>query len=430
MITSSQIAQAPPHFLQEASELLQQINHELQTLHQDFCIQKVHTLMRLTHTLKGAAATVGLEAIKTTSQSLENAFKALCVPDTSLTSVVEELIFDGYGCLKLLLSAQVARTQVNESEVLDKMADIVSKLQENLGDRFGQNSYLPTSTQLGVDVTQSVFESGVSEYLEELSDALVTTPQPAVLAELLQAQAEVFIGLAESLGLPGFGEIAEATLAALNQYPNQSVKIAQLALADYRTGQAKVLRGDRAEGGSPSVALKQLGNAPISEPTPQTGISQNHGPPLTAQMQPLSKVFQHCRQDLARLTKQQGKPVNVQIKKSAILVDEALVKQLCSPLLQLVRYAFTQDIEPPVVRRKRNKPAVGKIQLAAKQAERYLVICVWDNGCGKKPAIICQQVQPAIEALQGRMTVAHCPGKGTCFTLKIPTGFYRTRAPR
>ena len=208
--------QVSADFLREASDLIQQIDDEILTLGQNFSPQKAHTLMRLAHTLKGAAAIVGLDAINTTAQTLENAFKALCVPETSLTSVVEGLILDGYVCLKLLLSAQLTKASVDEDRVLDRMTPIVSQLQDNLGDHFGQNSYLPSSAQLGVDVTQSIFEDGVTEYLDELATAL-TVPEPQVLTALLKTQAEVFMGLAESLRLPGFGRIAQIGRASCRE---------------------------------------------------------------------------------------------------------------------------------------------------------------------------------------------------------------------
>ena len=253
--------QVPSYFLQEASELLQQMDRELQTLRQDFGVQKMHGLMRTAHTLKGAAASVGLEAIKTTTHSLEDAFKALCVPDATLTVTVEGLIFEAYDCLQLLVSAQTSAVSIDESSILDRMANVVNKLQQNLGDQFGQDGYLPTSTELGFDMTQSIFEMGVTQRLKDLETALAE-PQPNALGELLRSQADVFFGLAESLGLPGFGEIAHATVTALEHQPDQVVEIATIALADYRTGQAKILQGDRTQGGAPSPALKAFRRTP------------------------------------------------------------------------------------------------------------------------------------------------------------------------
>lgn len=431
------------HFRQESSVLLQQIETELRTLRVDFSLQKVHTLMRLAHTLKGAAATVGLDAIKTTTQTLEYAFKALCFPDVRLTSVVEGLIFEGYECLRLLL--HTTGDQCREGEVLERMTGIGSQLQENLGQRFGQTVSLPTSAQLGIDVTQSIFESGVTDYLDELAQAL-RVPDPQALRDLLKAQSEVFIGLAESLRLPGIGNIAKATLTALQQHPDQVVTIAQLALTDYGAAQTAVLRGDRSQGGAPSDALKQLSHPPgakqTSQPTnrlkalwqrlnqpisfaPQAApVSQQSqvSLPSTINTRSLNTVFYHCQQLLDELTQQHQKPVLVNLKGGDARLATTTIEQLSTPLMVLVKHAFVQDIEDAEVRRKLGKAALGTIQLAAKQTDNSVVICIWDDGCGAVPRAIWHQVQPQIEALQGKITVAHRLHKGTCFTLKIPTG--------
>lgn len=263
----------PSYFLQEASELLQQMNDELQTLNQDFNVQRVYALMRIAHTLKGAAASVGLDSIKTTVHSLENVFRALCSPSAQLTPAVESLVFEGYSCLQLLLSAQIAEAQIDEASILDRMADVVARLEKHLGSRFGQDGYLPTSSELGVDITQSVFEKGVTKRLQELETAL-KNPDPETLVTLLQTQADVFSGLAESFNLPGFGQIVETTLAALHHRPELVIQIAEIALEDYRAGKDLVLKGDRTQGGEPSLMLKKLAEKPSTKPERGSWIGQ------------------------------------------------------------------------------------------------------------------------------------------------------------
>ncbi|MEL7052147.1 MAG: Hpt domain-containing protein, partial [Cyanobacteria bacterium J06588_5] len=127
--------QTHQYFLQEATELLQTMDDELQDLREAFTVQKVHNLMRAAHTLKGASASVGLEAVKKTTHSLEDVFKALCYQDTVISIEMEGLIFQSYDCLKLLMSAQLADAQVDEADILDRMAAIVTRLQAMLGDR-------------------------------------------------------------------------------------------------------------------------------------------------------------------------------------------------------------------------------------------------------------------------------------------------------
>lgn len=245
------------YFLQEAPELLQVLEQELLSLREDYSINKVHNLMRTTHTLKGAAASIGLETIKTVAHSLEDIFKALFNPELSIDAEVEALLFEGYECLRLPLTAELTGGQVNDAEILDRTAAIFTQLQEKLGNCFGEDAHIPNSVELGFDVTQSIFEVGVNQRLDEIA-AVVALGDPQAVALTLRTQCEIFQGLGESLNLSGFEAIAQAATKALDAHPDQVLLIAQTALADFQAGQAAVLDGDRTQGGQPSLDLQQL----------------------------------------------------------------------------------------------------------------------------------------------------------------------------
>ncbi len=249
------------YFLQEAPELLQALEEGLLRLQENWGINEVNNLMRATHTLKGAATSVGLETIARVAHSLEDIFRALCQPNVSLDAEAEALLFEGMECLRLPLMAELTGRSVNHAEILDRAAAIFTLLQEKLGDCFGQEACLPTSADLGFDLTQSLFEVGVAQRLEQLAASLESAA-PAEILTMLRTQADVFLGLAESLNLAGFGAIAHTVLTALNNHPDQAVLIAQTALVDFQAGQAAVLAGDRSQGGEPSRTLQQLADLP------------------------------------------------------------------------------------------------------------------------------------------------------------------------
>lgn len=251
------------YFLNEAPELLQTIEQELFTVREGSRLQKVHTLMRATHTLKGAAANVGLETIKTIAHSLEDAFKALYNQDIELDDELERLLFEGYECLRIPLTTELAGVEVNDGEVLDRAASVFAELEDKLGDYRNQGDYIPTSAELGFDIAQSIFELGVQQRLDNIERTLNETPDR--VGESLRAEAEVFVGLAESLNLQGFGAIAQATLTALDTHPHRARDIAKVALADFRDGQARVLNGDRDRGGTPSEGLQQFASGETLE---------------------------------------------------------------------------------------------------------------------------------------------------------------------
>jgi two-component system, chemotaxis family, sensor histidine kinase and response regulator PixL len=251
------------YFVQEAPELLQALEQGLLDFQQHRSITQVHTLLRATHTLKGAATSVELETIATVAHSLEDIFKALCQPNRSIDAEVEALLFEGVECLRLPLVAELTGQTVNHAEILDRTAAVFAQLQEKLGDCFDQDAQLPTSEELGFDVTQSIFEVGVAQRLEQLATA-IEQAHPEEIAGILRTQADVFLGLAESLNLPGFAAIAQATIAALTRHPEQVITISQQALHDFQQGQAAVLSGDRQQGGQPSPLLQELANSTLS----------------------------------------------------------------------------------------------------------------------------------------------------------------------
>ncbi|UKO99825.1 hybrid sensor histidine kinase/response regulator [Nostoc sp. UHCC 0870] len=271
MITDTEIReQGYIYFLAEAPDLLQTIEQELLSLSESHSTAKVHNLMRATHTIKGGAATVGLELIKKIAHSLEDIFKSLYSPEILIDFELHTLLYQAYECLKLALNSELTDSVINDKELLQRASLIFIQIQEKLGDNFGKDTYVPTSQELGFDIVQSIFESGVKQRLENIHEAIKSLVDNIEFVDFLTSQAEVFIGLSESLNLPGFEAISQAILAALKSNPTQVRQIAEIALVDLQQAQTDVLAGDRTRGGSPSTALLQLGVTTIDQLSPVT----------------------------------------------------------------------------------------------------------------------------------------------------------------
>ncbi|RUR75095.1 response regulator [Chlorogloeopsis fritschii PCC 9212] len=256
MITDSYIReQGYIYFLTEAPELLQIIEQELFSL-EAHNITKVHNLMRATHTLKGGAANVGLELINKISHSLEDVFKSLYNPDIEIDNELRSLLFQAYECLQIALVSEQNQSNVNNDEILQRATSVFVQLQEKLGDAFGADTHIPTSEELGFDIVLSIFETGVTQRLESITEVIQAPSDALTLADILRSHAEIFFGLAESLNLPGFGEIAQTIITALTVNPTQALKIGEVALADLQQARVRVIAGDRIRGGEPSPALQ------------------------------------------------------------------------------------------------------------------------------------------------------------------------------
>lgn len=255
--------QAYQFFIEEAPELLQVIESGLLQLRQEHSTARVHELMRAAHSIKGGAASVGLEAIKTIAHRLEDIFKALYSQEVDIDTDLESLLLQAYDCLRIPLNQQIEQGQFDVEHALAIAEPIFVQIEERLGDALDQaNNYIPSSEDLGIDVVSSIFEVDVEQGLERLNTVL-GDPQNYEVAGELHAQAEVFAGFGELLNLPGFEQIAQTTIAALEANPQNAVEITQLAIADFEAARIAVLEGDRTQGGSPSHTLVTLANTTV-----------------------------------------------------------------------------------------------------------------------------------------------------------------------
>lgn len=253
------------YFLLEAPELIQSMEQDLLELLQEHSVERVHSLMRHAHTLKGAAASVERHTLRTLAHHLEDVFKALYEPERMNLPELGSLLMDGFDSLRFALQAELAGTPIDDEELLNRAAAIFGQLQQHLGDAYGQDEVLLSSADLGFDVVGSLFEESVLGDLNQLAYVL-STGDPQHIRESFGNQAEFFAGLAESYNLPGLAAIASATLAALQAHPEQTLIIAELALEDYQQARLAVLAGDRERGGDPSPLLLELaGQSPVPE---------------------------------------------------------------------------------------------------------------------------------------------------------------------
>ncbi|MTJ09746.1 hybrid sensor histidine kinase/response regulator [Anabaena sp. UHCC 0204] len=297
MITDPAIReQGYAYFLGEAPELLQTIEQDLFTLVDNSSTAKVHNLMRATHTIKGGAANVGLDTIMTIAHSLEDIFKALYSPNVVIDGELQALLVEGYECLQLAVTAEVTNSNINADGLLNRATTAFAQIQEKLGDAFGAETHIPTSEELGFDIVKSIFEVGVKQRLDSLNQAINNPPDRAEFCELLHSQSEVFIGLAESLNLPGLEKLARTIVAAVDANPQQIFKIAKIALSDLQAAQIDVLAGDRSSGGSPSPELQALAqitddySSPVST-TSSLATVPKYEPSITSIHQSFAETF-------------------------------------------------------------------------------------------------------------------------------------------
>jgi two-component system chemotaxis sensor kinase CheA len=179
----------------------------------------------------------------------------------------------------------------------------------------------------------------------------------------------------------------------------------------------------------------------------------------------LFNKFPRIVRDIATL---QGKKIDLEITGQDIQIDRNILQILADSLLHIVRNAVTHGIESPAQRIKEKKPEEGKLKLSARSDKDSVVIEITDDGKGidtqklrhyvvanrllteeKATGLKMEElysfifetgfsmaekvtdvagrgvgldvVKNAIDTLGGRILVDSEPGRGTTFSLFVPT---------
>jgi two-component system chemotaxis sensor kinase CheA len=179
-------------------------------------------------------------------------------------------------------------------------------------------------------------------------------------------------------------------------------------------------------------------------------------------MRPFSEACEALPRVVRDLATIAGKDVELEVLGGEVAVDRAVLDGVREALLQLVRNAVDHGIEPPAERARAGKPERGKVTMAAALRGDRLIITVADDGAGLDvPAIRAELerrklaapaderelvralfegglstrteataisgrgvgldvVRAATERVRGSVRVDWLPGRGTTFTLECP----------
>ncbi len=277
-MTDSQMTESlDQYFAIESAELIETIEQTLVALLEEKNIERVHTLMRAAHTIKGGAANCGLKTIETIAHHLEDVFQALYPEELVIDDELGALLLEGYEVLYTPLSAILTGYECDEEQILEQTADLFARLQAKLGDFFGREAPLPTAEDLGFDVVGLIFGDSVPEDLNNIRASLATGNKQQI-TELLKTQAAFFLELGASYSLPGISQIAEATLRAIELNPHLIITIGEAALANFEVARTEILAGDRENGGTVSAALTQCLIATAPQASEEQTVAANTDP--------------------------------------------------------------------------------------------------------------------------------------------------------
>jgi two-component system chemotaxis sensor kinase CheA len=320
------------------------------------------TIYRHIHTIKGAASSLGDEAMSWFCHGLEDRLKDLDPARDSAPVVFEE----------------VARWRAVLAELVDDPETALNSLR-TVRPRTGKLALTRGSAH--------TFEDDASRARSDEATIRVSTGSVDRLLERF-----VTIGL-----------VREHVASYIETAREQSREIRRL-----RADLADALRliGPARPWGAPAAALRRIewttkALASLGEELDQAASDLRDGDVVlretvleakkhlsTMRQTPLRRLFARLSTAIETEARRGGRAVIVRTKGADETVDRRIAELLVEPCLQLILNAIAHGIESPEARAEQNKPEAGTISITAARTGSRLSITIEDDGAGVNVAAV------------------------------------------
>ena len=409
-------------FVAEASEHLEALGKDLVALEGAPAAETVDSLFRHAHSVKGMAASMGLEPIAQLAHRMEDLIDAARrSPGILGGERVDLLLAATDTMLTMVRGTGEGRVPSPEPELLGKLGAAVTSLTGAAPSptRVAPVNPLAASPPLGAGrfevrfrVLPSAQSPGPRAFLvhRKLSSlGVVSSLRPSL--EDLRAGAipegRVALVLETAGGLEAvreaLGVVPEVELISIEPAappppvevpppvvvptePARTVRVRTELLDDFLEMAGELLLA--------TARLRDIGRRlpEVQRPALEEGVDRLHalvkdlhGKVMGARMTALAVITDQLPRAARDLARRRGKDVEVTISGAEIELDRAILDAIAEPLLHLLRNAIDHGIEEPDGRAAAGKPARGRLKLAVRRTRERVVLELEDDGRGMDP---------------------------------------------
>lgn len=361
-------------FLAESSDLLEQSEKTLLDLERrPEDARDLQALFRHYHTLKGAAAAVGLAEVATYVHHGESLLQGVKVGTVKVESGrLVDFFFRFNDSIKGLI-AEACGAGERSGEIVRDVENAIAALQKPLGKAAKRRDESAAAGEEDAAAPES-------DTLD--SDPAILRVPAARIDALMQRTGEL---LAQRSRLDGTARrfvVAQRKLDA----SRRRLSTALDGIPDRGGEQGELLRS-----AVDAVADTRDAAGELSALVRELRLELRHLSQASAHLQrqitrlrlvPLDTLFRRLARAVREAAKQEEKRVALDVEGGDVQVDRLIAEALYPPLLHLVRNAVSHGIEDPELRQKRGKPAAGVIRLSARPRYNRVVLSVGDDGAG------------------------------------------------
>lgn len=427
-------------FVNEAREHLETLDQELLDIESDPRDRdRLNTIFRSFHTIKGVAGFLNLQDIRDLSHAAEDLLDSARQGDIILQEAIIDIVF----------------------AAVDKLKELIDALQQGL--KSGQYPPRERAVQNLILDLKNRIPGGLPETARELPEIVKSDrPQP----------------------IPGKEDLAERST---KKKSSPSAGKSQANFPDQKRRKIKVKETIKVDAARLDRLVDTVGELVIAESMVSQSEEVNRIESLdfekqlgrlnkitrelqemgtSLRMVPVKATFQKMARLARDLSRKAKKPIDFIVRGEETELDKSVVEKIGDPLVHLIRNAMDHGIEDsPALRRKRGKSEKGRVELRAFHKGGNIFIEVQDDGRGlDREAIVAQAVrrgllesgeqlsdpevwdlifQPGfstaqkvtevsgrgvgmdvvrknIESLRGKVTIESEKDRGATFTIRLP----------
>ena len=329
-------------FIAEAMEHVRNMNENIVSLEKNADDrEKIDSLFRMAHSIKGMAASMGYDGIAQLAHSMEDLMERVRKQDISFSEGVADLLLEGADLLHVMLRDVEAGGPGNADvrDLVLRLAGFVVVKESDKADESRESA----CTVRG-EVQETVEDSAP---LEKKYERRETRQTVRVKTEVLDHLVNVT------------GELIT------NKH--------RLAIIDRELGSVRL-----------TDAVAELSKL----------LQELHSEVMKVRLMPFAAIADRFPRMVRDLAKQNGKEVNFVIEGTEVELDRGILEELSDPLIHLLRNAVDHGLETAKERRAAGKAASGRIALAVHREQDQVVLTITDDGRGMDPAVL---IDSAIE---------------------------------
>ncbi len=428
----------------------------------------INAAFRSCHTIKGVAGFMNLKPIQEFAHSLENIMDSVRMGSRAMDEKLSTLLLTGFDHLGSMVNKVEELLPSGQYEISNEINDVYHDLQrmdENHVSNTIQTSDPVEQSEVAVELAEKYDEVTSSNGFDIVDDVsvkekeiknqqMLSSDVKKLMTQSLQDDAveDEKPSINKSKNQPS-GRIEETVRVSVSRLDQLIDSIGEIVIAQ------SMLTAD--------PDFVRLKTRSIEQKASQISMvmRQIQEEAMSLRMVSLKSTFQKMTRLVRDLSKKMDKPINLTITGEDTELDKSIIEHIGDPLVHMLRNSVDHGLETPDERKNAHKKALGEVELRAYHKSGNVVIDIIDDGRGLNKDLLMKKaiengiananheyteqeifqfifapgfstaseitdvsgrgvgmdvVKRNIVGMRGSLEIASEPGKGTCFSIKLP----------